>query len=128
VCKRTPKAVTGGDYYDEGTISIATNVGNYDVFLPHDTKFGVDQASQMNQLIQELQTATAGSIAAVNGRISGIALTESPMSILPEFACGQQSIATQPLTYAMGSRDGTSCGITNRVYVKTLGLSIPPAR
>jgi hypothetical protein len=128
VCKRTPKPVTGNDYYDEGTISIATNVGNYDVFLPHDTKFALDQASQINQQIQEVQTGTAGKIAAVNARISGIALTETQMSTLPEFGCGGQSIATQPFTYAIGSRDGTSCGVTNRVYVKTLGLSIPPAQ
>jgi hypothetical protein len=128
VCKRTPKAIVSGNYYDEGTISIATNVGNYDVFLPHDTKFGVDQASEIGQQIQELKTETSAKLTAVNARVSGITLTETSRNTLPEFGCGQESIATTPLTYAVGSKDGTGCGVLNRVYVKTLSVSIPPAQ
>lgn len=127
-CKRTPQAISGGEYFDEGTISIATNAGNYDVFLPHDTKFSVGEASQLNKLVQETQAILAAKITTTNDRISNIKLTESPMSWLPEFACSQEAIATQPLTFAMGSRDGTSCGVPNRVYVKTLSLSVPPSQ
>jgi len=124
-CKRTPQTIKNGQYYEEGTISIATDVGNYDVFLPHDTKFSVDQASDIDQEIQHFQSNASAKFTAVNTRISGIHLAESAMTNLPPFSCGQQQIATAPLTYAMGSRDGTSCGVPNVVFVKTLSVSIP---
>jgi hypothetical protein len=64
-------------------------------------------------------------ISSVNARVSGIHLTESGQTTLPEFACGGQAIATTDFTFMVGSRDGTSCGVPNVNWVRSIGLFIP---
>jgi hypothetical protein len=125
VCNRTSTAAANGQFFDEGTISIATNAGNYDVYLPHDAKFAIDYATQIQKQIADLKATTTLAVQDTNKRISGISLRETDQTYLPEYGCGQERVANTSLTYMVGERDGTSCGVMNRNYVKTLSIEIP---
>jgi hypothetical protein len=124
-CKRNSTPQTGGSsIFDEGTITVVTNYGNYDIFLPRDTKLSENMASAIAEKIGTLQKT----LEALSRRISGIKLVSSDRAILPEFACSGEAITAEENTFMVGSRDGTGCGVLNRNYVKHLSLSIPDAQ
>ncbi|ANB22177.1 hypothetical protein A6K25_13375 [Alteromonas stellipolaris] len=61
----------------------------------------------------------------LNRRIDGIRL-RAEHSNIGEFGCGGTSkVEKDTLTVMYGSRDGTSCGVSNQNFYKQLSLSIP---
>ena len=55
VCERTPAKLSDGSlYYDEAVITIQTTLDNYSVFLPKETQFPDNIASQISETISEL--------------------------------------------------------------------------
>jgi hypothetical protein len=125
VCQRTPELQADKtSLFREATVSITTNVGNYDVFFPKDVKLPDDSASAIAISIAEIQK----SLDRMNDRVSNIKLKVGDQTTLPEFGCGQESIATESATFMVGVRDGTGCGVTNRNYVRALSLYVPPVK
>ncbi|MGC2164578.1 MAG: hypothetical protein WA632_01035 [Gallionella sp.] len=64
----------------------------------------------------------------VNGRIDGIKLESSAKKSIGTFVCGHSAASDDPLTFMVGSKDGTGCGVTNENYSRTLKLTIPAAK
>jgi hypothetical protein len=58
VCRRSPIISTSGvKVYEEGTVVVTTNVGNYSVFFRRDEKLPEDQASALNKKIELLEAS-----------------------------------------------------------------------
>ena len=65
-------------------------------------------------------------IASANQRIDGIRLKVVSTSVSAEQGCPfTQTADPKNLIVMYGSRDGTSCKVTNQNYYKELGLEIP---
>lgn len=78
------------------------------------------------EALQNKLSSLGGQIDAVNTRIDGIKLESSKQITLGSFSCGNSASANDPLTFMVGSKDGTGCGVYNENYGRTLGIKIPP--
>jgi hypothetical protein len=119
------KKQDGAMEYPAIDLSIVTDRGTLALPVLQDAAMPELWASQIQSHITRTEKDLNDRMAKLNGRVSGIHLSESDRGELPSFDCGHEAIAQTPFTYAMGSRDGTSCSVRNIVYVKTLRLDIP---
>jgi hypothetical protein len=70
--------------YDEGTVQVLTNFGNYTVLIPQDRMLSEKSARAIADQLAKLRFA----IHATNNRIDGISLGESGVFSGPEYVCG----------------------------------------
>lgn len=127
-CKRIPMDENGQKVYPRVDVGIATTKGSFLLPVQADALPSYKWSSEIQSDIERLTAALADMKVKMNNRISGIVLTESDPITLQEFGCAGQAIAPKPLQVMYGTRDGTSCNVTNLNWVKTLGVSIPPAQ
>lgn len=128
LCKRTEIVdKSGSRVYEEATVQMPLDTyGTFSLLIPKDTRLPLDQASILQKELEDLKFQLEKKSLALNARISGIKISSSESKALPAFACGGNAISGQPLEFLHGSRDGTSCGVTNVNYVRTIGLEVPP--
>lgn len=120
--RSSEKAADGRDVFNEATVQIVTNYGNYNVFLPRDETLPENQASVIAKRLDALQQATE----IAHSRLDGLRITTSDNRALPDFACGQEAVTNDDVTFMVGSRDGTGCDVRNVNFVRTLLLRVPP--
>ncbi len=125
-CRRIPQVQGDDSVYPKADISIGTTKGAFIMPIPPDASHPYQWSSEMQAKIRLLEERLAESNNRMNARIDGIKLTETKREQLKEFACGGNAIATEPLQFMVGSKDGTGCKVMNVNYVKTIGLEIPP--
>lgn len=123
-CTRTPDRDRNGTLnYNEGTVQVLMNWGNYSVLVPRDRQLPENSAHAIDIELSGLESA----LSETNRRINGIALQESGTFTGATFGCGRENVAGTALTYMVGLRDGTSCSVPNVNYYRTLSLQIPKA-
>lgn len=126
-CSRKPRVQGELKDFLEGTISVQTSAGNYDVFLPQDAKLPQMQASAIQarqERLENIMGQLAERLDRANARVSSLRLETSDAG-REQFGCGQGSTRQGGLTFMDGTIDGTGCGVANQNFYKTLRLSIP---
>jgi hypothetical protein len=123
VCTRTGSADnnTHTTTFEEGSVQVLTNWGNYTAVWPQDRVLAQASAQAIATEFDNLRQT----ISAVDQRITGIQLEETAVSAGPDFSCSHEDVANKSLTFMVGLKDGTGCGVLSKNYYKTISLKIP---